>query len=220
MATTTQKFFALLCELRKLYKIEIVADEKLHDPFINFELPSREESTAFLEFLRDELAHYSAATIERMQLDRILLCTQLAKLDQSISGCASMSLFPDSLPLRMLFRKNTIYLATEYCNKIEGRISIHHELFHAIEAHDKSWPKYCDPHWPSFNPPAFRYQDDVGFTESENYPLNCDGFLTSYSMQSVREDKAELFAHMIVNYARVKQFAAETTNASAPKSRA
>src|SRR5579885_2032927 len=209
MTSTTQKYFNLLCELRRSYKFEIVAEESQYDPVISYEVPSREESAAFLEFLQNELALYSTRFINRLQIDKIILGNKIHRVDQPIVGCASMSLFPDSLPLRVLFRKNTIYLAADQCNTVDGRICIHHELFHAIEAHEERWPKYFDPIWPNLNPRAFRYKEDSLSNESYENQLDCDGFLSSYSMRTVREDKAELFSHMVVNFARVEELASK-----------
>ncbi len=206
---TSQKYFSLLCEMRRLYRIEIVAEDIHLNPVIQYEVPTREDSISFLEFLRDELAIYSTKLIDKLHLDRIILGTNLVKLDDPISGCASMSLFADNLPFRLLFRKNTIYLAVDYCNTLEGRIIIHHELFHAIEAHEKRWPKYLDTLWPNLNPPAFRYRQGISTQLDEHHNVDCSGFLSSYSMETVREDKAELFAHMIVNFAYVNELASK-----------
>ncbi len=64
-----------------------------------------------------------------------------------------------------------------------------------------------DSEWPKLNPADFKYKEDVSSYLKKNYPLDVDGFMSDYSMESIREDKAELFSHMIVNMARVEQIA-------------
>jgi hypothetical protein len=201
-----KKHFSLLCELRKQYKIEIVTDEANNDPVINYKLAEIYGLNHYLEFLRDEMAIYPAAIINKLQLDRIILCSDLKKLDKPVSGCASMSLFPDNLALRMLFRKNTIYLDTKYDNTIDGLVTIHHELYHAIESHDGSFPKYVDLDWNQLNEARFQYRSDI-LSFNKTPSLDFEGFLTDYSMETVREDKAELFSHLIVNHPRVEELA-------------
>src|SRR5256885_2053461 len=105
-----KKHFSLLCELRRQYKIEIITDEKDNDPIINYDLSDLPTVTAYLEFLRDEFSVYPPGVINKLQLDRIIVCNNLRKITVQVSGCASMSLFPDNLALRMFFKRNTIYL--------------------------------------------------------------------------------------------------------------
>lgn len=205
-ADVIKKHFSLLCELRKKYRIEVVTDEALSDPVISYKISDVYGSTRYLEFLSNELAIYPISIFTRLQLDRIVLCSDLQKHDKPVSGCASMSLFPDNLALRMFFWKNTIYLDIKYDGTIDGLVTIHHELFHAIESHDDSWPKYVDVDWNKLNPAKFQYRSEM--LASDCSPsLDFEGFLTDYSMQSVREDKAELFSHMIVNLPRLETLA-------------
>ncbi len=205
-ADVIKKHFSLLCELRKKYRIEVVTDEALSDPVISYKLSDVYGSTRYLEFLSHELAIYPISIFARLQLDRIVLCSDLQKHDKPVSGCASMSLFPDNLALRMLFRKNTIYLDIKYDGTVDGLVTIHHELFHAIESHDYSWPPYVDAYWNRLNPANFQYKSEM-LADDYNPSLDFEGFLTDYSMQSVREDKAELFSHMIVNLPRLEALA-------------
>lgn len=206
MSELVKQHFALLCELRRQYPIEIITEDQHEDPVINYKLADRRLTTRFLECLRDELAIYPPAVVKKLQLDRIILCQNLKKFDKDVTGCASMSLFPDNLAMRMLFRKNTIYLDVKYGGTVEGRVTIHHELFHAIEAHGDRFPKYLDPYWRILNEDDFKYREELGDYEENYGNRHVTGFLTDYSMDAVREDKAELFSHMMVNCADVERF--------------
>lgn len=44
-----KKHFSLLCDLRRLYKIEIVTDERSTDPVINYQLANIETITSYLD---------------------------------------------------------------------------------------------------------------------------------------------------------------------------
>lgn len=204
-----KKHFSLLCDLRRQYKFTIITDERDNDPIITYDLSDIQAVTPYLEFLKDELSIYPAGVVNKLHLDRIIVCSNLKKVDKPVTGCASMSLlFPDNLALRMLFfKKNTIYLDISYGGTVDGLVTIHHELFHALEAHGESWPKSADFDWPILNPTGFQYKAEVSDVRRKEYPLDVDGFLTDYSMETFREDKAELFSHMIVNLARVEEFA-------------
>jgi hypothetical protein len=92
------------------------------------------------------------------------------------------------------------------------RAVIHHEFFHLLDYKDDG-KLYSDPAWSALNPKGFKYgrggaraQDDaLGSLLTDAKP----GFLNSYSTQGVEEDKAEVFAYLIVRQglveARVKK---------------
>jgi len=219
MVEVIKKHFSLLCELRKRYRFEFLADHVDNDSVINYKLGERAETNPYLEFLMDELAVFPVDVIDKLHLDRIIVCKDLKKHDQDVSGCASMSLFPDNLASRLLFRKNTIYLDIEYSGTAEGKVTVHHELFHAIEAHEDRFPKYLDPDWPKLNPVTFSYREELGGNRTKIHHGYVEGFLSDYSMDAVREDKAELFSHMIVNYAKVEEFMAKDKHIKAKVAR-
>ena len=84
---------------------------------------------------------------------------------------------------------------------------IHHEFFHLVDYRDDGLV-YEDEPWAALNPMGFKYgsggknaQNDKSTTAfSDKFP----GFLTHYGATGVEEDKAELFAHLVVNAAHVK----------------
>ena len=78
---------------------------------------------------------------------------------------------------------------------------IHHEFYHMIEEEINGDPYYQDPVWASFNDPNFKYgsggtsaYDDSGY---ENKVLEA-GFISVYSTYALEEDKAEIFANLMV----------------------
>jgi len=82
------------------------------------------------------------------------------------------------------------------------RSVIHHEFFHIIDYRDDG-ELYADRRWMDLNPVEFQYgsggknaQDD---SSASLMTSDRPGFLNSYSRTGVEEDKAEVFANMIVN---------------------
>ena len=81
------------------------------------------------------------------------------------------------------------------------RAVLHHEFFHIIDwVEDKSFDK--DDAWNALNPPEFTY--GMGGEAEQDNPFTSDltedppGFLNQYSRSGLIEDKAEVFAYMVV----------------------
>ena len=81
---------------------------------------------------------------------------------------------------------------------------IHHELFHLIDWKDCIIHK--DPEWEKLNPSDFKYgSGGISLQKPSDWSAglpdtSLKGFLNHYSMSGLEEDKAEIFAHMMVNY--------------------
>ena len=95
-----------------------------------------------------------------------------------------------------------IYLS----NDIDFERSFHHEFFHILEYYMADKVKYLYYAWNSYNPSGFNYEEDVSkltdefvynkyATEDENSNTY---FLTKYSKVSPREDRAEIFAELMM----------------------
>ena len=95
-----------------------------------------------------------------------------------------------------------IYLS----NDIDFERAFHHEFFHILEYYMADKVKYLYYAWNSYNPSGFNYEEDVSeltdefvynkyATEDENSNTY---FLTKYSKVSPREDRAEMFAELMM----------------------
>lgn len=84
--------------------------------------------------------------------------------------------------------------------------AFHHEIFHVLEYYMSDKVKYLYHSWNLYNPTNFIYESDIlkltdeyvynkYFTEAEN---NNAYFLTKYSKVSTREDRAEIFAELMM----------------------
>jgi hypothetical protein len=138
----------------------------------------------------EEFGLYPADVIRRAGLERVVLCKEL-----SYSGQARGAI-PD-------FGSNTLYLDAmrgawdpTYLRKV-----IHHDFFHMIDYRDDG-SLYSDKDWESLNLHSFHYSngganaqgDSQSSVLTDRYP----GFLNSYSKTGVEEDKAEVFANLMV----------------------
>jgi len=89
---------------------------------------------------------------------------------------------------------------------------IHHEFFHIVDLLDDG-QLYEDERWAKLNPPGFKYgpgginlQNDPTVTEPGK---DTPGFLNRYAASGVEEDKAEVFAHLMVEAKEMKDRAAK-----------
>jgi hypothetical protein len=146
---------------------------------------------SYLPILASEWELYPRAVIQKSGLRRIILCDVLAFAGQRRTAV------PD-------FEHNDLYLdiVSGRYDEMYTRSGIHHEFFHIIDYRDDG-ELYADERWRQLNPADFRYgsggknaQDDAWASVMSNAR---PGFLNSYSTTGVEEDKAEVFANMIVN---------------------
>ncbi len=113
------------------------------------------------------------------------------------------------------FNDNNIALASKnnlnqyrmyLSNDVNFERAFHHEFFHILEYYMADGVKYLYYAWNSYNPSGFEYEEDVTkltdefvyskyATEEENKHTY---FLTKYSKVSPREDRAEMFADLMM----------------------
>lgn len=146
---------------------------------------------SYLPILASEWGLYPQSLIKKTALRRMILCDGLTFAGQHRTAV------PD-------FENNDLYLdvARGRYDELYTRSVIHHEFFHIIDYRDDG-ELYADERWAELNPAGFRYgtggrnaQDDPSVSLMSNDRL---GFLNGYSTTGVEEDKAEVFANMIVH---------------------
>jgi hypothetical protein len=191
-----------LQQIAKLYKIEIVASEARFSVAntygrIEGNCAAAESLASYARLFAPEFTLYPQELVARSQLKRVVLCTDLFFAGQRRNAV------PD-------FEHDTIYLDVSRgsYSKPYLREVIHHEFFHVIDFRDDG-ELYHDASWEALNPADFKYGNggrnaqDIDTTSvlTDKWP----GFLNHYSTTGVEEDKAEMFAHMIVDSAYVEQ---------------
>jgi hypothetical protein len=190
-----------LGKIARAYKIGVVtADpgfpvQTRHGP-IDGKTAEKKAIEDYTGLFAPEFGLYPPDLIKRARLRRVVLCADLSFAGQRRTAV------PD-------WEHDTLYLdvsrgahAKAYVRKV-----LHHEFFHMVDYRDDG-SVYKDERWAALNPGTFKYGDGGKKAQDQNdtsvltdkYP----GFLNHYSTTGVEEDKAELFAHLIVDAAHVE----------------
>jgi hypothetical protein len=144
----------------------------------------------YLPLLEAELKGYSTGMFEKSGLRRVVLCSGLALDGQKVSGLPDLA-------------RGTMYLEiiADPAGRDFARRAIHHEHFHMIDFQDDGRLD-SDPQWEVLNAKGTQYGDGGhGMLDDPTADLPDDsvaGFLNRYSRSGVEEDKAEIFARMMV----------------------
>lgn len=152
----------------------------------------------YLPEFAEEFNIYPNELVRRIQLNHIILCTHLSQDAKPFGGLADCE-------------RGDLYLDVGYLavNPAYSQRVMHHEFFHLLD----SWSHgniFEDAGWSALNPPEFRYGEGgwSGLSDLDTITECSDlipGFLNLYSTTAVEEDKAELFAFLIVHPKRMAE---------------
>lgn len=151
----------------------------------------RKQLRDYTSLFAPEFALYPPDLVQRAQIKRVVLCSELSFAGQRRAA------IPD-------YEHDTLYLdvARGMYSKPYVRKVIHHEFFHVIDYCDDG-SVYQDERWASLNPAAFKYGSGgraaQDLHETSVLTTKFPGFLNHYSTTGVEEDKAEVFANLIVD---------------------
>ena len=158
------------------------------------------ELLKYLKLFKEEIAKYPKSFFEKSKLRKVFVVKKFFYKEHLAEGFyrpQDQVIFLDFLRSRG--------------NTLGQRHNIHHEFFHMIDfLMTGKPPAWEDSVWLSFNDKDFAY-DQKGFFQ-ERLPNKKDtnlremiffdqpkaGFMTDYSMTAVSEDKAEIFACLMV----------------------
>lgn len=186
----------------KSHQIEIITADpvfpvKLAHGEVNGKKADARVLHPFLAIFVDEFSLYPPDLTKRARLMRVVICIELKFAGQLRTAV------PD-------WEYDTLYLdaARGANNKNYVRTVLHHEFFHMVDVRDDG-SLYKDERWARLNPKDFRYgtggrnAQDLATTSvlTDKFP----GFLNHYSTTGVEEDKAEIFAHMMVQPERIAE---------------
>lgn len=156
---------------------------------VEIQAPDLAALTKYEKLFVMEWSRYPASLFQKAKVTRLVIGSRLAMNGQ----------FRAAVPA---FETGTMYYDAEMGNHRPDyqRVVIHHELFHMID--QRMGQMRRDPEWLALNPPDFKYGSgghnvrDLGAGElTDKLP----GLLTPYAGSAVEEDKAELFAHLLVS---------------------
>ena len=185
-------------DLKLIGATQALAVETYHGP-IRAEAVGASERDRYSQVLRREIRLYPISLIQRSSLKSIVLCSELSYRGQKRSA------IPD-------FEHNTLYLDVMAGRGHPNyeRNALHHEFFHIVDYRDDG-QLYSDRRWTELNPRSFHYGQGGARMQDDplsSLPSHEYGFLTKYATSGVEEDKAEVFAHLMTEYAAVEKRAA------------
>jgi hypothetical protein len=163
--------------------------------------PTSERAAYFLALLVREYSIYPSEFFPATGLERVVLCSGL-KFESQRRGA-----IPD-------FDHNVLYFDVDEgsYDQFYQRRGLHHELFHVVDWIDDG-QLYKDETWRKLNADSFHYGNGGAVLQNDSSSGNLldhePGFLTSYSMSGVEEDKAELFSFLILAPKFVEKRAAD-----------
>jgi hypothetical protein len=197
-------YLADLAALARDYKIEVISTDckfpvQMTTGEIGGAIAEQAAVEAYAPLFLSEFHLYPPSLIEKVGLKKIVLCTDVAFAGQRRNA------IPD-------FEHDVLYLdvlrggySKTYLRKV-----IHHEFFHMIDIRDDG-KLYRDERWAALNGKDFQYGDGGRNAQSRSSTSHFTdafpGFLNHYSTTGVEEDKAEIFANLIVDTAHVAKCA-------------
>ena len=179
----------------KQYNLEIVTEAprfpvRITHGVIDGAEADRADVESYAGIFAFEWSLYPPELVRRTGLKKVVFCKGLSFEKQYRTAV------PD-------FENDVLYLDVSRGRHDEGYVRkvIHHEFFHIVDLKDDG-RLYEDERWAKLNPPGFKYgpggaklQDDPTVTVTGR---DEPGFLNRYATAGVEEDKAEVFAHMMV----------------------
>ncbi|MBA4192375.1 MAG: hypothetical protein C0467_30770 [Planctomycetaceae bacterium] len=181
--------------LGKKYSIDLVTRTPKfpvktgHGPIDGAEA-DRKEAESYAAIFAFEWSLYPPELVRKTGIKAVVFCKDLTFDGQKRTA------IPD-------FEHDTLYLDVSRGrhDDLYVRRVIHHEFFHFVDLKDDNH-LYEDERWVKLNPPGFKY--GPGGAKLQNDPTvtttgkDDPGFMNRYAAAGVEEDKAELFAHMMV----------------------
>jgi hypothetical protein len=190
-----------LHKLSERYSLQIVWESQqypvaIQHGTISGSVPAKEAVAAYVPILDTQLNRYPAETVRAAKLRRVVLVQNLTLNGRGLHGLAD-------------FGPNTLYLDVGRLadNPEQMKKCIHHEFFHVMDY--MAGTLSSDPNWEQLNPANFAYAGGNRFAavRDDAYVWSDarSGFLNDYATTAAEEDKAELFAFLMVRYNLVKE---------------
>lgn len=193
-ATSTPR---ALEQLAKRYQIDL----RWHQPptssweIVHFRALSQDELKseivqAYLGYFNSEFSKYPLDLIQSSHLKSVAFVTDL-----KVNGQRRAAM-PD-------YFKEILYLDpfVGVKNPVYQRHVIHHEFFHLLEEQWNGNAYYLDPNWAKLNPASFNYGTGGVNAQTGNVTALLHpqaGFINGYSMSGMIEDRAEIFAALLI----------------------
>ena len=156
------------------------------------------ELARYIKIFYEEINKYPQDFIKNIDLREVVFVKNISvtqKLNEK-TVTHYRAAYPD-YPNEVLFYD--IYYGKFY--KPYEREIIHHELYHMVEEEINGSSYYKDPIWASFNDPKFKYKSGGAQAYEDKLDISSKppkGFISTYSTYGLEEDKAEIFANLMI----------------------
>lgn len=150
----------------------------------------------YRRILHEILSDYPPRLLQRIGLRSVVLCDNLSFEGTNCFAYAVVERGCLYLSIRAGLESHYV------------RRTFHHEIFHQVDYADDH-QLASDPRWEALNPRGFRYSGDAERLQADpNSTLpdeSLEGFLNRYGTSAPAEDKAELYASLMVDRAAVRR---------------
>jgi hypothetical protein len=164
------------------------------------------EIEAFAPILSDELGLYPADFFRKANIRRVILARDLWLEQEGVEQNIAGYIFGDSILMNVAY-------TYKVNNRDKQRRYMHHLIWHVIDG--ISGTTWEDPEWVALNPEGFEYgvytRGGIHDRSSQTGLLSTEfpGFINRYGTGNVPDDKADLFAYLMVVHHWVEERAAE-----------
>ncbi|MFH1360947.1 MAG: putative zinc-binding metallopeptidase [Candidatus Omnitrophota bacterium] len=149
------------------------------------------ELSQYLQLFEEEIRKYPKSFFRNSRLQGIVI---------------AKNLFHQKKPAEGLYQHKEKLMFFDFSrgmrNPKRQRHSIHHELYHMIEMQSIGYPGWKDSEWANLNEEGFMYGQNRTWQEIKNVRNYSapprPGFITDYAMTSIEEDKAEVYAALLI----------------------
>jgi hypothetical protein len=164
--------------------------------------PSEDDVARTAAFLARELSQYPDGFLRRAGLNSIVLVRDLFVREDGGARGAAAYIFEDRLFLDVPLADRAVQAGT--------RVRfVHHIIWHRLD--ERAATMWNDPEWEALNAPNFEYgiysRGGVHETRAGSGSLSTDypGFLNLYSTGNRPDDKAEVYAYLMVIHSWVRE---------------
>lgn len=144
-----------------------------------------------LKLAAAEFGRYPVSCLLAAGLARVVVCGQL-----TVDGVVYQGSFDAG--------RGEVYIAAQNLRRARhyARVVMHHEFFHLLDERQRG-TLCADPAWGALDPPYFTYGDGGRSVQWDQWggelSSGSPGFVTRYARSGLEEDKAETFAHLMVD---------------------
>ena len=141
---------------------------------------------AYLKLFEEEIRKYPKSFFDNARLEKVVFVKKFFNGEQPVEGFYAR----DEHLIFMDFLRSK-------GNPITQRHNVHHEFYHMMEAQMAGDPGRNNPEWALLNDATFVYRKENVLRQDSAAPFF--GFTSEYAMVSPEEDRAEVYACLLIS---------------------